>query len=105
MQYGIGCNIVNVANQLFFAYRGIALELRVFVSSPIESTRATDFIHALEKKQEVWHEMISIPTVSNQYHYNFYYASSFSSSPSKPSLPSQSDVFFHYQAQNLRQPG
>ncbi len=65
MRHGIGCNIVDVANQLFFAYRGIAPKLKVFVSPPTESTRAADFICALEEKQEVWHEMMSLPTVSN----------------------------------------
>ncbi|MCJ1348712.1 hypothetical protein MMC31_006945, partial [Peltigera leucophlebia] len=52
MRHGIGCNIVDVANQLSFAYRGIAPELRVFVSPPTESTKVADFIRALEEKQE-----------------------------------------------------
>lgn len=50
MRHGIGCNIVDVANQLFFAYRDIAPELRIFISPPIESTRAADFIHAFKEK-------------------------------------------------------
>lgn len=50
MCYGIDCNIVDVANQLFFAYRGIVPELRVFVSPLTEVTRASDFIRALEEK-------------------------------------------------------
>ena len=53
MRHGIGCNIVDVANQLFFAYRGIALKLRVFVSPPTESTKVADFICTLEEKQKV----------------------------------------------------
>lgn len=53
MRHGIGCNIIDVANQLSFAYRGIAPELRVFVSPPTESTKAADFIRTLEEKQEV----------------------------------------------------
>ena len=99
MRHGIGCNIVKVANQLFFAYRDIAPELRVFVSPPTESTRAADFIRALEKKQEVWHEMMSVPTVSSWYHNNFCWASTFSSSPSWPPFPSQYEAFLRYQSQ------
>ena len=71
MRHGIGCNIVDVANQLCFAYRSIAPKLKVFVSPPTESTRAADFIRALEEKQEVWHEMMSVPAVSSQYHNSF----------------------------------
>ncbi len=104
MRHGIGCNIVDVANQLSFTYRGIAPELRVFVSPPTESTRAADFIRALEEKQEVWHKIMTVPTVSNRYHNSFRRPSPFSSSPSRPSLPSQSEAFFRYQAQNLKQP-
>ena len=61
MQYCISCNIVNIANQLSFAYRGLAPELRVFISPPAESTKAADFIRALEEKQEVWDEMMTTP--------------------------------------------
>lgn len=53
MRHGIGCNIVDVANQLSFTYRNIAPELRVFIFPPTESIRAADFIRALEKKQEI----------------------------------------------------
>ena len=59
IQHSIRCNIVDVANQLFFAYQGLAPELRVFMSPPTESTKAADFIRALEKKQKVWHEMMT----------------------------------------------
>ena len=104
MWHGIGCNIVDVANQLSFAYRGIAPELRIFVSPPTESTRAAEFIRALEEKQKVWHEMMSVPTVSSRHHNSFRRASPYLSSPSRPPLPSQSEVIFRYQAQNLRQP-
>ncbi len=62
MQYGIGYNIVDVANQLSFAYQGLALKLQVFVSPPIKSAKAADFIHVLEEKQEIWHEMMTTPT-------------------------------------------
>lgn len=50
MCHSIGYNIVNMANQLFFAYRGTAPELRVFILPPTESTRAANFIRALEEK-------------------------------------------------------
>ena len=104
MRHGIGCNIVDIANQLSFAYCGIAPELRVFVSLPMESTRAADFIRALEEKQEVWHKIMSVLAVSSRYHNSFCQASLFSSSSSRPPLPSQSETFFCYQIQNLRQP-
>ncbi len=64
MQHRIGYNIVNIANQLFFAYRGLASELWVFVSPPTESMKAIDFIRTLEEKQEVWHEMMTAPAGS-----------------------------------------
>lgn len=57
--HSIGYNIVNVANQLFFAYQGIASKLQVFVLPPTESTKAVDFICALKKKQEVWQKMMT----------------------------------------------
>ena len=94
MQHGIGCNIVDVANQLSFAYRDLASELRVFVSPPTESTKAADLIHALEKKKEVWHEMMTAPAGPQQYYNSGQRFSSY-----RPPLPSQSEVFSHYQAQ------
>ena len=68
MRYGVGCNIVNVANQLFFAYRGIAPELRVFVSLPTDSTKAADFIRTLKKKQKVWHKIMTTSAMPPQYY-------------------------------------
>lgn len=53
MRHGIRCNIVDVANQLFFVYQGIALELRVFVLPLTNLTKVADFIHMLKEKQEV----------------------------------------------------
>lgn len=61
IQYGIGCNIVNVINQLSFTYQGLALELWVFVLPVTKSTNVADFIHILEEEQEVWHEMMTTP--------------------------------------------
>lgn len=62
MRHGIGCNIVDVSNQLSFAYRELAPKLRVFVSLPTELTKASDFIRALEQKQKVWYDMFSTQT-------------------------------------------
>lgn len=50
MLHGIRCNIVDIANQLFFSYQGLAPELRLFVSAPIKSTKIADFICVLKKK-------------------------------------------------------
>ena len=66
--HGIGCNIVDVANQLFFAYQVIAPEVCVFVSPPTDLTKAADFILTLEKKQEVWYEMTTTPATPPQYY-------------------------------------
>lgn len=68
MRHDIKCNIVDIANQRFFAYQGIAPELRVFVLPPIKLTKATNFIRALEKKQEVWYKMITISPGPQQYY-------------------------------------
>lgn len=59
IQYNIRYNIIDVANQLSFAYRGLAPELQVFISPPTKSTKAADFIYALEEKYEIWHKMIT----------------------------------------------
>lgn len=95
MQHSIGSNIVNITNQLSFAYWGIAPELYIFVSLLTKSTRAADFIRTLKGKQEVWHKIMTIPTTSHRY-YN---------STQKPSsslymfpLLSQSKTFAHYQS-------
>lgn len=63
MRHEIGCNIVDVFNQLSFAYRGLAPELRVFVSLPTKSMKASNFIRTLEKKQEVWYNIVSTQTL------------------------------------------
>lgn len=94
MRYGIGCNIVEVANQLSFAYRGLAPELQVFVSPLTKSTKAADFICTLEKKQEVWHEMITTPASPQRY-----YNPARRSSLYRPPLPSQYKAFSRYQSQ------
>ena len=103
MQYGIRCNIVDIANQLSFAYRGIAPELRVFVSPPIELKKAVDFIRALEEKQKVWHEMMTALLGPQQYYNPARRPSSY-----RLPLPDQSEAFFCYQSQHripqLQQP-
>lgn len=91
MWYGIGCNIINVANQLFFAYQGLAPELRVFISPPTELTKTADFVRTFEKKQEVWHKMMIIPSGPLRY-YNPVQKSSLYKIP----LPSQSKAFSCY---------
>ena len=96
MWHSIGCNIVNVANQLFFTYKGLAPEFPVFVSPPTESMKASYFIRTLEKKQEVWHEMLTIPVAPSWHYKNFCWPSPFRYLLAKPSLPSQSDAFFRY---------
>lgn len=50
IQRGIGCNIVDVANQLSFAYRGLAPKFRVLVLPPTELTKAADFIRTFKEK-------------------------------------------------------
>lgn len=85
MRHGIRCNLVDIANQLFFAYRSLALELRVFVMSLTEVTKAFDVIRALKEKEEVWHEMMTTPTTSPRY-YNL--AQRLSPSFYNPLLPS-----------------
>lgn len=92
MRHGIRCNIIDVANQLSFAYQDLALELRVFVSPPTESTKAADFICILEEKQKIWYEMITISAGPR------YYNSARRPLPYRLPLPSQAKVFFRYQS-------
>lgn len=42
--HGLGCNIVDISNQLSFAKRGLATELRVFITPLTDTSKATDFI-------------------------------------------------------------
>lgn len=92
IQHGIGCNIIDIANQLFFAYQGIAPKLRVFVSPSTDLPKAADFIHTLKEKQEVWYEMMTTPATPQQY-----YNPVRRSLPFRPSLLSQSEAFARYQ--------
>lgn len=93
IQYNIRYNIIDVANQLSFAYRGLALKLQVFVSPSTESTKAADFIYALEEKQEIWYEMMT--TLAGP---QLYYNPPRRISPYNPLLPNQFEAFSHYQS-------
>ena len=68
-------------------------EHQVFVSPPTESTKAADFIHTLEEKQEFWHEMMATSAGPR------YYNPSRRLSSYRLPLPSQSKPFLRYQAQ------
>lgn len=91
MQQGIVCNFVDVVNQLFFAYRSLTPKLYVFVSPLTKSTKATDFIYALEEKQQVWHKMMTT-SVKPQRYYNPMQKTS----PYRPLLASQAKAFSCY---------
>lgn len=91
MRHGIGYNIVDVASQLSFAYRGIAPELQVFVLPPTKSAKAADFIRALEEKQEVWHKMMTALPGPQRY-----YNPAQRPSPYRLPLSDQSEVFSCY---------
>lgn len=104
MRHGIGCNIIDVINQFFLAYRGLAPELIVFVLPQTKSNKADDFIYILKKKQDVRYRMMTISIILNQYHNNFCHPSPFSSSSSRPPFSSQSEAFFCYQAQGFQKP-
>ncbi len=58
IRHRIDCNIVDAANQLSFAYRGLAPELRLFISPPTNTTKVSDFIQALEEKQQAWYDIL-----------------------------------------------
>lgn len=44
MHHGLGCNIIDIANQLLFVYRDLISELRVFITSLTDTTKVIDFI-------------------------------------------------------------
>lgn len=94
MRHGIGYNIVNIANQLPFAYWGLVSELRVFVLPPTKWTKTVDFIRMLEKKQEIRHKMMTILAGPQRYCNLSQRSSSY-----KILLPSQSEVFSCFQSQ------
>lgn len=96
MQHGIECNIVDVANQLSFVYQGLAPKLRMFISPSTESTKAANFIYTLEKKQEVWYEMLTIPATSHRYYNPAWKSPSYFY---RLPLSSQFEVFLRYQSQ------
>lgn len=49
----LGCNIVDDTNQLSFAYKALAYKFQVFVTSLINTIKATDFICVLKEKKEI----------------------------------------------------
>lgn len=53
IRYIMRCNIVDITNQLLFAYRGLVSEFRIFVTLFIDITKATVFIQVIQEKQEV----------------------------------------------------
>lgn len=95
MQHGISCNIVDVANQLFFTYQGLTPKLRVFISPPTKLIKIPNFIHALKEKQEVQYEKITTLATFQQY-----YNPVRRLSPFKPPFLSQSKAFSQYTAKN-----
>ena len=99
MRYGIGCKIVNVANQHFFAYRGVISELKVFISSPTKSTKAANFIRTFEEKQKIWHKIMTTPVTPQQY-----YKPVRRSLPFRPPFSSQSKAFSRFQTQQRLPP-
>lgn len=105
MRHGIGCNIKEVANQLSFAYRGLSPELRVFVTPPTQSTKAADFIRTLEEKQEVWFEMMTAGTASQQPYDQLRAAYTPARFPFRPPFVSQSDAFSRHQTQQAFRSG
>lgn len=50
MHHGISYNIIVIANHFFFTYHNITLELGIFLLSPTEVTKTSDFIYAFEEK-------------------------------------------------------
>lgn len=67
IKYGIGRNIVNIANKLFFAYQGIVSKQRVYILLFIKTTKVLNFIRILKEKQEVWLEIMTNLNLFNQY--------------------------------------
>lgn len=94
IQHNIGYNIVNNANQLSFAYRGLASKLKVFISLPTKLTKVANFICTLWEKQKVWHKLITTPAIPQQYHNLFRRLLLF-----KSPFSSQSEVFSCFQIQ------
>lgn len=94
MRQSLRCNIVDITNQLFFAYQELALELRVFVSSPTKSTKASNFIQPLEEKQKIWYKMMTVSSAPQRY-----YSPAQKPSAYKLSLPNQSEFFTCFSSQ------
>lgn len=57
LRHAKNANIDSVENQLSFAYRGIAVELRAMVDAPTQRTTVADFIDRLDLKKDVWFDI------------------------------------------------
>lgn len=57
LRHAKNANIDSVENQLSFAYRGIAVELRAMIDSPSHRTTVADFIDHLDAKKDVWFDI------------------------------------------------
>lgn len=93
MQYGIGCSIVDIAHQFFFAHWGLVLELTIFISPSTESTNGSGFICVLKEKQKGRYKIMSTLATPQRY-----YSSICKPSSLRLSLLSQSKVFSHFQS-------
>ena len=99
MWYNISCNIVNIANQLFFANQRLTPKLRVFIIPSTKSIKISDFIHASNKKQKVWQEIITTLETPYQYYNPAQRLSLF-----RPPFLSQSKPFLCFQTQQCIPP-
>lgn len=66
--HGKEADIKAIYNQLTFAYKDIAIELRVFVNLPTLTSTILDFIQTLEVKKPTWftlHTQVST-AIANQ---------------------------------------
>lgn len=57
LRHCIGANVVDEANQICHAYRGLAPELKIVVTPPTESTKTSDFTQELEKGQVLYEKL------------------------------------------------
>lgn len=60
VHYCIGANIIDKPNQLCNAYRNLARELKPFITPPANSATTSEFIKALEEKEEIWFNKFQI---------------------------------------------
>lgn len=58
IRYGIGYNIVNISNQLSFAYQDLAYNTRIFIFTSTTMTKASNFIKSIEEKQKTGNNIL-----------------------------------------------